>query len=161
MFFLQDCFEVERHAVLRAAEPDLRQYRIAEQCLNLPLWRIEVLPHAQPRDASPLWRTFIAGTTDDALDVLLSGEWQGVRVNVVLPAYVTRSTDSIYAICTAIWSCRDHQGREGRQLVTNQGSFIEFPDEINSETTRRTRQLWAPRDTLKDPDLKVSIEGVL
>lgn len=161
MFFLQECFEVERHAVLRAAEPDLRQYRIVEQCLNLPLWRMEVLPHAEPGGASPLWRTLIAGTTDDALDVLLSGEWQRVRVNVVLPAYVTQSTESTYAICTAIWSCRDNEGRVGRQLVTDQGAFLEFPDEIDSETTRRTRQLWAPRGHSKRHSLAVSIEGGL
>jgi hypothetical protein len=142
MFLVHAPLEEALSVVFHGGEPDLQRYRIAEQCLNLPLWRLEVLPHARPEEPSPLWRTLLAGTTDDALDMLLCGEWKHAKVSVVLPAYMTDKPLASYAVCKAIWACSDRQGKVARLLETDQGSFIDVPSEVDPASTRKTKPLW-------------------
>jgi hypothetical protein len=89
-----------------------------------------------------LWRTLLAGTTDDALDMLLCGEWKHAKVSVVLPAYMTDKPLASYAVCKAIWACSDRQGKVARLLETDQGPFIDVPSEVDPASTRKTKPLW-------------------
>jgi hypothetical protein len=67
----------------------------------------------------------------DALDILL-GRWQAVKVNILIPEYLSCGGELQFASCSALWECRGPSGDDIPVWLfeTDQGAFIDPEFEV-------------------------------
>ena len=104
-----------------------QHFHFVEQCFNVPLWHIQVLPKAVGEDDFQRWSCYLALRASDALGILLGQGWESTKLNVVLPQYLTRTDSIAMARCSALWECRVN-GRDNATALmfdTSLGSFVD------------------------------------
>lgn len=106
MFRVDSRFEIHIPPFFEGDDQTLKQFHLVEQCFNVPLWHIQVLPQAVEKDDFQRWSCYLVTRATDALGVLRGQQWEGVVLHVVLPKYMTRTDSIAMARCTAIWECR-------------------------------------------------------
>ncbi|MGJ7572941.1 hypothetical protein ACSFBX_20600 [Variovorax sp. RB2P76] len=110
-----------------------QQFLLVEQCFNVPLWHLQVLPKVAAEDEFRRWVCYLVARTSDALGILLAQPWASVKLHVVLPQYMTR-TDSIEMTrCTELWECkvRGQDDHVAWLIETDLGPFVDAEFQIS------------------------------
>jgi hypothetical protein len=136
MFCVDSRFEIHIPPFFEGDGQTLQQFHLVEQCFNVPLWHIQVLPPATKPDDFQRWSCFLVARTVDAIGFLQGNQWEKAMLHVVLPMYMTRTDSIAMARCTAIWEClvEEQSGQVALVFDTNLGSFAD-PDVGLLETT--------------------------
>lgn len=126
MFRVDDKFRIGTPTVFQSTGSVVQGFRAVEQCFDLPLWHIHVLPFASDSDESSRWIRMLTSSAVDALDILL-GKWQAVKVNILIPEYLSCGGEMQFARCSALWECRGPDGDDMPVWLfeTDQGTFID------------------------------------
>lgn len=110
--------------------PAARHYQVVEQPLELPLWKVQVLP--QPGlddnpDGSRLWRSFVSSSVHGVLQVVSTPDWEQVSIHVVLPEHMGEAGTLQLARCTAIWGgCSVENPKQASWVFeTDCGTFVD------------------------------------
>lgn len=151
MFRVDSRFEIHMPPFLESESAELRQFHLVEQCFNVPLWHVQVLPRAA-EDELQRWSCYLVVRAGDALGILVGQQWERVKLHVVLPEYMTRTNSIKMSRCTALWECRTgEKGKVAWQFDTALGSFIdpEFGEFDVSRVMRRQIR-WRDPDTAND-----------
>jgi len=145
MFRVDSRFEIHIPPFLYDEEPPLRQFQVVEHCFNVPLWYVRVLPRITAEDDFQQWHCFLVVRAKDAIDILASQLWEGVKVHVLLPEYMTASGSMALTRCTSLWECETLQksGRLVWLFETDLGSFVdpEF-DELEPSQFKKRAMRW-------------------
>ena len=123
----------------------VQQFHIVEQCFNVPLWHIQVLPKAIGEDDFQRWNCYLAARASDALGILRGQCWERTKLHVVLPQYLTRTASIAMARCSALWECRVNGQSNSVALMfdTNLGSFVDPEFELlETASVQRTAVRW-------------------
>jgi hypothetical protein len=127
MFLTNSRFEFSIPPFLQAPRVTERRFVLVEQCLNVPLWHIQVVPKA-PQDSNEIQCStlYLATHVEEVLKVL-SLDWQSSKVHVLLPDYMTQSDSPALAKCLVIWEYRTADGdtRPHWLFETNIGTFAD------------------------------------
>lgn len=124
MFRVDNHFEVYTPPFLNEEDVDVRHFRLVEQCFNVPLWHVQVLPRVA-KDEFQRWSCYLVVRAGDALGILVGQQWERVKVHVVLPEYMTRTSSIKMLRCTALWECLSRDQQVALQFETVIGSFID------------------------------------
>jgi hypothetical protein len=152
MFRADSRFEIHIPPFLEKEEGQSRQFQLVEQCFNVPLWHIQVLPRKMNDDDFQRWSCYLVARACDALQVLLSQEWEGVRLHVVLPQYMTDLDSISLARCTALWECEvdKRAGQPAWLFETDIGSFVDPEFEtLDPTSVKKTERRWVATDGCK------------
>lgn len=151
MFRVDSRFEIYMPSFLNDESVDVRQFRLVEQCFNVPLWHVQVLPRVA-KDEFQRWSCYLAVRAGDALGILVGQQWERVKVHVVLPEYMTRTSSIEMPRCTALWECVTWDQQVAWQFDTVMGSFVD-PDvgEFDLSRVKRRKIRWRDPDLEDDP----------
>lgn len=106
MFRTHSRFEIPIPKFLQEPGFTERKFVLVEQCLNVPMWHLQVLPKAPPdSDEIQCSSLYLATDVEEVLKVLAL-DWESSKVNVLLPGYMTASKSTALAKCLAIWEYR-------------------------------------------------------
>lgn len=144
MFRVDQNFKMDLQRVLQTQGKMTQEFRLVEQCLNLPLWHIRVLPKGAKRDEPVRWIRILTSSATDALSVL-AGEWHAERVSVVIPEYLTGTGEVEFGKCTALWECGSHEDEHPPLMLceTDRGAFVEPDlDQLTPEDLRKVVLRW-------------------
>lgn len=152
MFCTDSRFEVYVPPFLEEGEAHIRQFQLVEQCFNVPLWHIQVLPRKEAEDDFQRWSCYLVARACDALGVLLGQKWEQVKLHVVLPQYMTRTDSIAMARCTALWECEvgDQEGQIAWLFETDIGSFMDPEFEfLDSARVKKVAARWTDSGSLE------------
>lgn len=127
MFRVDSRFEIHIPPLPWDQDRKAQYFHFVEQCFNVPLWHIQVLPKAIGEDDFQRWSCYLAVRASDALGILLGEGWESTKLHVVLPQYITRANSIAMTRCTALWECRVI-GRDNETALmfdTGLGSFVD------------------------------------
>jgi hypothetical protein len=132
MFSADGRSEIYVPPVLGHEEDRRRHFQLVEQCFNVPLWHVEVLPRKATEEDFQRWSCYLVARARDVLDVVLGQAWVGVKLHVVLPKYMTRTGSIALARCTALWECEtdEKDGAVAWLFETDLGAFVDPEFEI-------------------------------
>ena len=104
-----------------------RRFVVVEQCLNVPLWHLQVTPEAPPGSSESQCSTLYLATQVEDVVKVLSVDWASSKVHVLLPDYMGKSDSPALAKCLAIWECRvsKRDPRPRWLFETDAGSFAD------------------------------------
>lgn len=144
MFIADSRFEIHIPPFLEECGSTHQQFQVVEQCFNVPLWHIQVLPRITYEDEFQRWRCYLASRGRDALTILSAQLWENTKLHVVLPPYMTGTASIAMSRCFALWDCRRKKGRGDLALLfdTTAGSFIDPEFEVNALEVERIDCLW-------------------
>lgn len=145
MFRADSRFEIYVPPFLEQDGVESKQFQLVEQCFNVPLWHVQVLPRKEDAGDFQRWSCYLVARACDALGVLLNQKWESTRLHVVLPQYMTRTDSISMARCTALWECEvgDQTGQVAWLFETNIGSFVDPEFEIlEPASVRRIAARW-------------------
>lgn len=149
MFRVDNRFEVYVPPFFEQDGAGVRQFQLVEQCFNVPLWHIQVLPRKRAEDDFQRWSCYLVARACDALGVLLGQKWEQVKLHVVLPQYMTRGDSLKMARCTALWEC-EVSGQEGLiawSFDTDIGSFVDSEFEpLDPARVKKVAARWTDSD---------------
>jgi hypothetical protein len=126
MLRVDERFEISS-AALGEEDPRVRRFHWAQQCLDVPLWYVEVLSRPAPEDGSQFWSRYIATRTIDVVFIAGDVEWESTNLHVVLPARMTNRDSPVFARCLAIWECsvRAQEFCPAWLFETDHGMFVD------------------------------------
>jgi len=145
MFRVDSRFEIHIPPFPGDQGQKVQQFHFVEQCFNVPLWHIQVLPRAVGEDDFQRWSCYLAARASDALGILLGQRWESTKLHVVLPQYLIRTDSIALARCSALWECRVNGRSNSAALMfdTSLGSFVDPEFEvIESANVQRTAIRW-------------------
>ncbi|MET3479459.1 hypothetical protein [Variovorax atrisoli] len=152
MFRVDSRFEIYMPPFLQNEGAELRQFHLVEQCFNVPLWLVQVLPRVAEGEFQR-WSCYLAMRAGDAFGILAGQRWERAKLHVVLPEYMTQTPSIKMSKCTALWECNVGENRQvAWQFDTALGSFIdpEFGElDISTVKTREIR--WRDPDIAEEP----------
>ena len=133
-----------------------QHFHFVEQCFNVPLWHIQVLPKAAGEEDFQRWNCYLAVRASDALGILLGQCWERAKLHVVLPQYITRADSVSMARCSALWECRVH-GQDNAtawMFDTSLGSFVDPEFELlEAANVQKVAARWRDSE-IADVDLR-------
>jgi hypothetical protein len=156
MFRAHSRFELPVPRFLQEPGSTERKFVLVEQCLNVPLWHLQVRPQAPPdSDEIQCSSLYLATQVEEVLKVLAQ-DWASSKVHVLLPAYMTASGAPALAPCLAIWEYRTIDGNPGPVWLfdTDAGSFRDpGQDGVEMKDLKQWALRWqAPALPAETPD---------
>ena len=118
-----------------------RHFVVIEQCLNLPLWHLQLMPKAPPGSSDSQCSTLYLATEMETVVKVLSVDWASSKVHVLLPDYLGKSGSPALARCLAIWECRvsKRDPRPRWLFETDAGSFAD-PSQDDSVDLKKLKK---------------------
>ena len=127
MFRANSRFELPIPQFLQEPGFTERQFVLVEQCLNVPLWHLQLMPKTLPgSDEMQCTTLFLATQVEEVLEVL-AVDWASSKVHILLPDYMGKSDSPALARCQAIRECRvsKRDPRPRWLFETDAGSFAD------------------------------------
>ena len=127
MFLTNNRFELPLTRFVQDPRLTERRFVLVEQCLNVPLWHLQVVPKAPPGSDDMQCSTLYLATHVEEVLKVLSLDWASSKVHVLLPDYMGKPDSPTLAKCLAIWECRASK-RDTRPrwlFETDVGSFAD------------------------------------
>ena len=152
MFRVDSRFEIHVPPFPGDQGQNVQHFHFVEQCFNMPIWHIQVLPTALTGDDFQRWSCYLAARASDALGILLGQQWESTKLHVVLPPYLNRTDSIAMTRCSALWECTVNGQSDATALMfdTGLGSFVDPEFEVVEMTdVKRTAIRWRDSESAR------------